>query len=99
MAYNIIRFAIKYRQALMIAGALLAVLGAYQWAKASGREECKEAYEKAVLEAQQKAQFEIRKVQQDYAVRKSLLPTQDSGVPVGPITWDAINGLPDGNRR
>lgn len=99
MAYSALRFVIKYRYALAIAAALVALYSAYAYAKGVGRDECKQAHEKALFEAQQKAQFEIRKVQQDYAVRKSLLPSQDSGVPVGPITWGVIDGLPDGNRR
>lgn len=99
MTYNLVRFAIKYRYALAIAAALVALYSAYAYAKGVGRDECKQAHEKALFEAQQKAQFEIRKVQQDYAVRKSLLPSQDSGFGVGPVTRMAIDGLPDGRGR
>lgn len=97
--YNIVRLAIKYRQALMIAGAILAVFGAYQWAKHQGRKECKMAYEKAVFEANQKAQFEIRKVQDAYRQKKANIPAQDSGYGVGPIVTSVFNSLPDRTDR
>lgn len=99
MIYNIIRFVIQYRQALMIAGAVLAVLGAYQWAKATGRAECKAAQEKAIQDAQNAAQKEIRKVQDAYRQKKADIPAQDSGDGVGRLVRHAFSQLPDGGGR
>lgn len=99
MLYSLIRLAIKYRYAIAIAGALAGLWGAYAYAKGIGREECQTAYQKALFEAEQKAQFEIRKVRDEYSKKKANIPAQDSGDGVGRITADVLRRLPDGGAR
>lgn len=84
MAYNALRFVIKYRYALAIAAALIALYSAYAYAKGVGRDECKQAHERALFEANQKARFEIVQLEKKYdSASKKIREIPDGGC-VGP---------------
>lgn len=84
--------------ALAVIGLMMALWGWGRYKYNEGYKASQAAYEKALFEAQQKAQFEIRKVQDEYSKKKANIPAQDSGYGVGNITRNVINGLPDGSR-
>lgn len=77
--------------ALAVLAVLLAIWGAYRWAKAEGREQCRAEYAAAQAEAKDKAQKQIGGIINDHnAIIDRLPPGADHPAPAVDA---AIDGL------
>ncbi len=85
--YEVVRFAIKHRVGLAAGLSVVGLLGAAWWidsrAEQRGIEATKAQYERKLFEAQQKAQFELSKMEKGYDLASQKIRAIPSGC-VGP---------------
>ena len=86
---------LKYRNLFIGLAGFLILTGLYFFIRQQGINACKDEYTKQLILAQEKAQKEIRVIEDKYAKIHKSLPKEDSGYGVGPITRSVFDSVPE----